>query len=119
MAISKSKKSASVGFGLIFRNNLGEMLAASCDKVEKKLNPLCKTTCRMRKALLFCQNTSFSKVEVECNFTKLVDLLNSDRICSLKVAWILEDISIIRDNFVFISFVSISLRCNHVALVFQ
>ena len=40
-----------------------------------------------------------------------------ERTCSLKVAWILEDISIIRDSFVFISFVSTPLRYNHDALV--
>ena len=32
-----------------------------------------------------------------------------DKTCSLEVAWILEDISIIRDSFVFISFVSTPL----------
>ena len=69
-----------------------------------------------RKALLFCQSISFSKVEVECNFAKLVELLNSDRICSLEVAWTLEDISCIRESFVFISFSSIPLLCNHAVL---
>ena len=60
----------------------------------------------------------FSKVEVECNFAELVDRLNSDRICSLEVAWILEDITLIRDIFYFtiIIIVSILLRCNSDAL---
>ena len=55
-------------------------------------------------------------MQVECNFAELVDLLNSDRICSLEVAWILEDIAIIKENFNFISFSSIPLRCNRAAL---
>ena len=92
------------------------MLAAACDKGVNELNPLCTAACVVRKALLFCQSTTFSKVQVECNFAELVDLLNSDRICSLEVAWILEDIAIIKENFNFISFSSILLRCNRVAL---
>ncbi|XP_065636892.1 cytochrome P450 76C2-like [Quercus suber] len=92
------------------------VLAAACDKGVKELNPLCTAACVLRKALLFCQSISFSQVQVECNFAELVDLLNSDRICSLEVAWILEDISIIKDSFNFISFSSIPLRCNRAAL---
>ena len=99
VAFSQSKQSSSVGIGLIIRNNVGKVLAAACDKVVKELNPLCTTTCVVRKALLFCQSTSFSHMQVECNFAELVDLLNSDRICSLEVAWILEDIAIIKDSF--------------------
>ena len=55
---------------------------------------------------------------VEWNFVELVDLLNSDRACRLEAAWIIEDISLIRDSFSFISFDSnsISLRCNRAAL---
>ena len=41
---------------------------------------------------------------VECNFAELVDLLNSDRVCSLEVAWIWEDIKLICNQFVSISF---------------
>ena len=73
----------------------------------------------MSLALLFCQCTSFSKVIVECNFAELLDLLNSDRrteFCSLEAAWIIEDICLIRDSFYFISFDSILLRCNRIAL---
>ena len=116
MAISQSKKSASMGFGLIIHNNLGEVLFASYERTKKKLNALCTIACVMRKALLFCQNFSFSKVQFECNFTELVDLLNSNRTCSLEVAWIFEDISIIRDSFIFISFTSTLLRYNHATL---
>ena len=92
------------------------MLAATCDKIVKELNPLCTAACVLRKALLFCQSTSFSHVQVESNFADLVDLLNSDRICSLEVAWILEDIAIIKDSFNFISYSSIPLRSNRAAL---
>ena len=116
VAISQSKKSASVGFGLIIRNNLGEVLVASCDRTKKKINTLGTVACVMRKAQLFCQNISFSKVQLEYNFMELVDLLNSNRTCSLEVAWIFEDISIIRDSFIFISFTSTLLRCNCAAL---
>ena len=116
MAIFQSKKFAFVGFGLLIRNNKGEVLAASCDRMEKSLNPLCTAANVMRKALLFCQSVSFSKVEVECNFAELVDFLNSNRICSLEAAWILEDISFIRDSFDCISFTCIPLRCNRAAL---
>ena len=80
------------------------------------MNQLCTAAFVMRKALLFCQSISFSKVEVECNFAELVELLNSDRICSLEVAWTPEDISCIRESFVIISFFSIPLQCNHAAL---
>ena len=107
VATSQSKKFTSVGFGLLIRNNKGEVLAASCDRVEKKLNPLCTVAFVMRKALQFFQSTSFYKVEMECNFAEPVDLLNSNRICPPEVAWILEDITLIIDNFVFISFASI------------
>ena len=53
---------------------------------------------------------------VECNFAELVDLLNSNRICYLEAAWMIEDIDLIRDSFSFISFHSIPLRCNCAAL---
>ena len=55
---------------------------------------------------------------MECNFVELVDLLNSDRACCVKAAWIIEDISLIRDCFSFISFDgnSIPLQCNCAAL---
>ena len=84
-----------MGFGLIIRNNLGEVLVATCDRTKKKLNTLGIVACVMRKAQLFCQNISFSKVQLEYNFTELVDLLNSDRTCSLEVAWIFEDIQLL------------------------
>ena len=84
--------------------------------MEKSLSPLCTAAYVVRKALLFCQSVSFSKVEVECNFAELVDFLNSERIFSLEAAWILEDISLISDSFDCISFTSIPLRCNHAAL---
>ncbi|XP_075649856.1 uncharacterized protein LOC142620360 [Castanea sativa] len=116
VAFSQSKKSSSIGIGFIIRNYVGEVLAAVCDKSVKELNPLCTAACVVRKALLVCQSTSFSHVQVECNFAELVDLLNSDHICSLEVAWILEDIAIINDNFNLISFSSIPLRCNRAVL---
>ena len=70
----------------------------------------------MRLALLFCQNASFDKFMLECNFAEHVNLLNSDKILCLEVAWIIEDIGLIRDSFSFISFHSIPLQCNHAAL---
>ena len=51
VAISQ-KKSASIGIGLIIRNNCGEALAAACDRIVKELNPLCTVACVLRKALL-------------------------------------------------------------------
>ena len=75
-----------MGFGFLIRNNKGEVLAASCHRLQKNLNPLCTAAIVMRLALLFCQNTSFYNVMVECNFVELVDLLNSDRICCLEAA---------------------------------
>lgn len=67
----------------VIRNQRGEVLAASCVRVERKLNPLCTAASMMRMALQFGQSTCFSKVTVESNFA---DLLNSDRLCSLEVA---------------------------------
>ena len=43
-------------------------------------------------------------MQVECNFAEVMELLISDRICSLEVAWILKDIAIIKDSFNFIYF---------------
>ena len=116
LAISQLKKNTSVGFGFLIRNNKGEVLAASFHRLLKNLNPLFTAATMMRLTLLFCQNTSFHKVMVECNFAKLLNLLNSDRIYCLEAAWIIEDISLIRESFSFISFHSIPLRCNRVAL---
>ena len=47
-----------------------------------------------------------------------MDLLNSDRACRLEATWIIEDISLIRDSFSFISFDGncIPLQCNCAAL---
>ena len=38
---------------------------------------------------------------MECSFAELVDLLNSDKVCSLEAAGIIEDISLIRVGFSF------------------
>ena len=102
LAISQSRKSNSVGLGFLARNDKGEVLATSCHRLQKNLNPLCTVALVMRLALLFCQNTSFLKVMVECNFVELVDLLNSDRACCLEAAWIIEDISLIRGSLSYI-----------------
>lgn len=93
-----------------------EVLAAYYVQVEKHLNPLCTAANAMSIAFQFCQNTSFLKVTVECNSAKLVDLLKSDIICSIEVAWIPEDITLLKDIFAFIPFVSIPLQCNHATL---
>ncbi|KAL0013241.1 hypothetical protein SO802_000310 [Lithocarpus litseifolius] len=111
IAISQSKSSPSVGVGLLIRNSKGEVMAAACEQARKELNALWTAASVVRIALLFCQNISFTKIIAE-----LVDLLNSDRICSLEVAWILEDIKLICEHFVDISFVSVLLKCNRVAL---
>ena len=79
-------------------------MAASCERDKKEIHILWTAVLVVRVGLLFCQNTSFLNIIVECNFAKLVDLLNSDRVCSLEVAWILEDIKLICDQFVSISF---------------
>ena len=41
LAISQLKKNTSVGFGFLIRNNKGEVLAASCHRLQNNLNPLC------------------------------------------------------------------------------
>ncbi|XP_075665728.1 uncharacterized protein LOC142635465 [Castanea sativa] len=58
----------------------------------------------------------YASLKISSNFAELVDLLNSDRTCSLEVAWILEDIKLICEHFVDISFVSVPLKCNRAAL---
>lgn len=89
---------------------------ATCRQEQKNLNPLCTVASMMRVAQLFYQSISFLKLYVECKFAELMDLLISDRICSLEVAWILEDINLIKDSFAFISFHNTPLRCNRAAL---
>lgn len=102
-----------MGLGFLIRNS--EVLATYCVRMEKHLNPLYTAANMTRTAFQFCQNTCFLKVTVECNFAELVDLLKSDRICALEVSWILEDIALLKDSFVFISFVSLPLQCNRSA----
>ena len=41
LAISQLKKNTIVGFGFLIRNNKGEVLAASCHRLQNNLNPLC------------------------------------------------------------------------------
>ncbi|XP_075654704.1 uncharacterized protein LOC142624852 [Castanea sativa] len=116
IAISQSKSSSFVGVGLLIRNSKGEVMAAACEQARKELNALWTAASVVRIALLFCQKISFTKITAESNFAELVDLLNSDRTCSLEVAWILEDIKLICEHFVDISFVSVPLKCNRAAL---
>ena len=93
-------------------------MAASCERTTRKeLHSLWTAAAVMRKALLFCQNTCFSKVIVESNFAELEDFINSNRIYSLEVAWILEDIKLICEQFISIFFVSVPLKCNRATLV--
>ena len=114
--LSQSRSKASVGVGFLICNSKGEVLAASCERVRKELHSLWIAAVVMRKALVFCLNTCFSKVIIEGNFVELVAFINSYRICTLEVAWILEDIKLICEQFVSISFVSIPLKCNCTAL---
>ena len=116
LALSQSRSKASVGVGFLIRNSKREVLAASCERVRKELHSLWTAAVVMRKALVFCLNTCFSKVFVESNFAEPVDFINSDRICTLEMAWILEDIKLIREQFVSISFVSVPLKCKCAAL---
>ena len=116
LAISQSRNSSSIGVGLLIRNCKGEVSATTCCRPQKNLNPLCTAALVMRMALLFCQSIYFLKLYVECNFAKLMYLLISDRIFSLEVAWILEDVNLFKDSFTFISFRSLLLRCNRAAL---
>ena len=102
--------------GFLIRNSKGEVLAAFCERVRKELHSLWTAAAVMRKALVFCLNTCFSKVFVESNFAEPVDFINSDRICTLEMAWILDDIKLICEQFVSISFVSVPLKCNYAAL---
>lgn len=53
---------------------------------------------------------------MQFNFAELVDFINSERICSLEAARIVEDISLISESFDFISFASIPLQCNRATL---
>ena len=57
LAISQSKNNTFVGFDFLIRNNKGEVLAASCHRLQKNLNPLYTAATVMRLALLSCQNT--------------------------------------------------------------
>ena len=58
----------------------------------------------------FLSKHQFLKVTVECNFAEHVDPLNSDRVCSVEAARIIEDNRLIIDSLTFISFDSIPLR---------
>ena len=116
LTLSQSRSKASVGVGFLIRNSEREVLVASCERVRKELHSLWTAAAVMRKALVFCQNSCFSKVIVESDFAKPVDFINSDRICTLEVAWILEDVKLICKQFVSISFVSVPLKYNRAAL---
>lgn len=117
LALSQSWSKSSVGVGFLIRNSKGEVMAALCEWTRNELHSLWTAATVMGMALVFCQNTCFSNVIFESNFSELVDFLNSDRICSLEVAWILEDVKLICEQFVCMSFVSIPLRCNRATLV--
>ena len=76
LTLSQSRSKASVGVGFLIRNSEGEVLAASFERVRKELHSLWTAAAVVRKALVFCQNTCFSKVIVESNFAEPVDLIN-------------------------------------------
>ena len=76
LTLSQSRSKASVGVGFLIRNSEGEVLAASCERVRKELHSLWTAAAVVRNALVFCQNTCFSKVIVESNFAEPVDLIN-------------------------------------------
>ena len=46
----KKKRANSVGFGLLIRNNRGDVFAASCVRVEKTLKSICTATSLVRIA---------------------------------------------------------------------
>ena len=76
LTLSQSRSKASVVVGFLIHNSEGEVLAASCERVRKELHSLWTAAAVVRKALVFCQNTCFSKVIVESNFAEPVDLIN-------------------------------------------
>ena len=48
---------------------------------------------------------------------KLVDFINSDRVYCLDVAWILEDIELICESFVDISFVNVPIHQENIIII--
>lgn len=85
-------------------------MAASCDRINKASNALWTAADVMKKALLFCQNSYFLDIIAESTFGEHLDLLNSNRVFSLKVARILEDMNFICEGFHVVSFVSVPLK---------
>ena len=50
-------------------------------------------------------------------FGKLVDSINSERVCCLEVAWILEDIELICESFIDISFVNVPIHQENIIII--
>lgn len=72
---------------------------------------LCGLPQMLRGRLLFCQNNYFIDIIAECAFGDLLDLLNSNRVFPLKVAWIFENINLICEVFFHsVFFVSVPLK---------
>ena len=113
--IFKNKREA--GIGAVVRKSLGEVLAATSQKVKCEEDMLWTTAISMLKTLKLLLSTGFFTVEIECSNSHLVSLLTSGKNLFTETDWIIEDIRELLPSFNSISFKSISKLCNRVALV--
>lgn len=110
------KERQEVGIGVIVRNSQGVVLAATSEKISSEGDWLWSSAISLLKSLKLLLSIGFFTVEIECNNSYLVSLLNSGKDFFTETGWIIEDIRELLPSFYSISFKSIPKLCNHVAL---
>lgn len=85
-------------------------------KIRSEGDWLWSSAVSLLKSLKLLLSIGFFTVEIECNNSYLVSLLNSGKDFFTETGWIIEDIRELLPSFYSISFKSIPKLCNHVAL---
>ncbi len=99
------------------RNSQGNLLAASSEKVTSEEDFLGQSAQAVLHTLKLLISIGFFVVEIECNNSHLISLINSGEDLFSETGWILEDIKELLPAFSSISFNCTPKVCNSAALV--
>uniref|UniRef100_A0A2N9EM79 Reverse transcriptase zinc-binding domain-containing protein n=1 Tax=Fagus sylvatica TaxID=28930 RepID=A0A2N9EM79_FAGSY len=110
------KNQRKIGIGMAVRNSQGNLLAASSEKVTSEEDFLGQSAQAVLHTLKLLISIGFFVVEIECNNSYLISLINSGEDLFSETGWILEDIKELLPAFSSISFNCTPKVCNSAAL---
>ena len=112
VASKEFKNYRTTGIGAVVRNFRGDFMAPWSEKVNEIGDSVWRSAVSMFRSLKFLISSGFLNVEVECNNSSLIMILNSGSECYTVTGWIVKDIRELLPSFNSISFKFVSNSCN-------